>query len=168
MAYIYIHTFLTFYLTFFLAYPLTFYLIFFLANSLWHIFWHSFRHSTWYIFGNSLWLMSGGITLILVFLLGAAGTTAIYSARSLGPAGTSLSQGLLLRRRGPLQSSVCSVDSAGTTLILGLLFGPDRVQCDQALAVAIWRRWRSRRRRRRREARQLTSNLTTLTWQVGT
>ena len=27
---------------------------------IWHIFWHSFWHSIWYIFGDSLWLRSGG------------------------------------------------------------------------------------------------------------
>ena len=27
---------------------------------IWHIFWHSFWQSVWYIFGDSLWLMSGG------------------------------------------------------------------------------------------------------------
>ena len=72
--------FLAFYLasilTYLLAYILTFFLAFYLA---WHIFWHSFWHSIWYIFGDSLWLRSGGALSDpeLKCCSGPAGNTAI-------------------------------------------------------------------------------------------
>ena len=68
----------------------------------------------WYIFGNSLWLRSGGQ----------------HSAPGLA----------VWVRRGTLRSSACSWGLAGNTPILILLFGSGGEHCDLALVVAV-RRW---------------------------
>ena len=68
----------------------------------------------WYIFGNSLWLRSGGQ----------------HSAPGLA----------VWVRRGTLRSSACSWGLAGNTPILILLFGSSGEHCDLALVVAV-RRW---------------------------
>ena len=108
--------------SFFLAYTLTFFLAFYLASILTHllayIVWHSFWHSIWYIFGDSLWLRSGGE----------------HSDPELA----------VEVRRGTLWSGACWW---GNTLIPCLLFGSGGECCDLALAVEVRRRRRRRRRR---------------------
>ena len=97
----------------FLACILTSFLTFYLA-----LFWHffgSFWNSIWYIFEHSLWSKSRGnhvyIYISLGFCWGPAGTTAITSLQF--------------------------IRSSGKALILGLLFGSGRDQCDHELAVKV-------------------------------
>ena len=53
---------------------------------------------------------------------------------------------------------LCGRGPAGTTMILGLLFGPGGDHCDRELAVEVRRRKRRRRRRRRRRPADIKSN----------
>ena len=149
-VYIYLTCFLAYTLTFYLTFFLTFFLTFYLASILTYflaylyiytyIFWLSFWHSIWYIFGDSLWLKSGGEHSELAVKLRQG---PLWSgACSWGPAGTTAIKSLQLR--GPLQSRACS---------WGCSWGPAE-EVEQKAGGG-------------RRAGQLTENLTTLTWQVG-
>ena len=64
-------------------------------HTFWHIFWHFFWHSIWYIFGDSLWLRSGGEH--------CDPALAVEVRRD------DSDPGLAVRvRRGPLRSGACS------------------------------------------------------------
>ena len=63
--------------------------VIFSGKCIWHIFWHSFWHSIWYIFGDSLWLRSGGEHCDLALAVEVRrGSLWSWACRS-GPAGNS-------------------------------------------------------------------------------
>ena len=105
---------------------------------IWHIFWHSFWQSIWYIFGDSLWLMSGGQHSDLVLAVEVRRGTLWSGACGGGPAGNTLI-GCCSGPAGNTGSRACSWGPA-ITLIHTLLFGSGREYCDLELAVVV--RWR--------------------------
>ena len=161
----------TFYLTFFLAYILTFFLTFYLASILTYflaylyiytyIFWLSFWHSIWYIFGDSLWLKSGGEHSELAVKLRQG---PLWSgACSWGPAGTTAIKSLQLRSGGDRCDQELAVEAPGNhcdqELAVEVRWGPLRSRacgwgdhCNQELAVEVAVEVRRRRWSRRREA----------------
>ena len=103
-----------------------------LKHCIWHLFshshsiCHSFWHSLFYYGIYSGFLSASFLAFYLAFYLTSILT--FYLAFSL-----TFSSGILSKRvRGPLRSSACSWGPAGTTLILGLLFGSGGDHCDLA------------------------------------
>ena len=94
--------------------------------------WHSFWHSIWYIFGDSLWLRSGG------------------EHSDPEPA--------VEVRRETLWSGACGGGPAGITLIQGLLFGSGGEHCDLELAIEVRRRKEEEGGRRRAGWQKIYNN----------
>ena len=100
-----------------------------------------FWHSIWYIFGDSLWLRSGGEHSDPGLAVEVPRGSLRSSACSWSPAGNTLILCLLFGSGGEhcdlAWSSACSWGPAGNTLLQRLLFGAGGEHCDLALAVEV-------------------------------
>ena len=111
----------------------------------WHSFWHTIWKYIWQYMAYLFWLsdiLSGRYFDILSDIL-----SGIYSDVLSG-----ISSDILSGILSAISSKIlCGRGPAGTTLILGLLFGSGRDHCDHELAVEV-------RRRRRRPADMKSNN----------
>ena len=141
-------------------------------HSFWHILWHSIWHSIWHLYSDIFSgiysdILSGILSGIYSHILSgifsgihsgicsdisgiSSGILSDISSEILcgrGPGGTGgdhCDQELAVEvLQGPLRSRACSWSLAGTTLILGLLFGSGGDHYDRALAAEVRWRWRS-------------------------